>query len=119
MLITLSKFYNQDNPQKVSSINNSTLFTRTTYFDLAIKGETGTLNLTNPGTITHNEILELYKKYVDPTFTWRNFTIEEQNQILLSARSNNKLDTEKLKMMYPGVLSIHQAIELCMKNYSL
>lgn len=107
---------------KICSINNSMTYLPELLpiaLDLAVKGETGTLNLTNPGTITHNQILQLYKKYVDPTFTWRNFTIEEQNQILLSARSNNKLDTEKLKMMYPEVLSIDQALETCMKNYTL
>ena len=32
-------------------------------------GKVGTINLTNPGVISHNEILEMYKTYVDPTFT--------------------------------------------------
>jgi len=108
--------------EKVCSINNSMTYLPELLpiaLDLAIKGETGTVNLTNPGTITHNQILELYKTYVDPTFTWKNFTIDEQNQILLSARSNTKLDTEKLQMMYPDVLSIHHAVEKCMKNYKL
>jgi hypothetical protein len=31
---------------------------------------TGKFNFTNPGTISHNECLELYKKHVDPTFWW-------------------------------------------------
>jgi hypothetical protein len=30
----------------------------------------GTINLTNPGVISHNEILLLYKEYIDDTFTW-------------------------------------------------
>jgi nucleoside-diphosphate-sugar epimerase len=63
----------------------------------AIEYRTGTVNLTNPGTITHNEILELYKNIVDPTFSWVNFSIEEQNQILSSKRSNNCLDTTILE----------------------
>jgi dTDP-4-dehydrorhamnose reductase len=37
--------------------------------DMATRNLTGTINLTNPGTISHNEILDLYKKYVDPAFT--------------------------------------------------
>ena len=41
----------------------------------------GTINLTNPGVISHNEILELYKKYVDNEFVWKNFTIKEQDNI--------------------------------------
>jgi hypothetical protein len=44
---------------------------------------TGIMNYTNPGAISHNEILELYKQYIDPTFTWENFTIEEQVLFLL------------------------------------
>jgi 3,5-epimerase/4-reductase len=61
--------------------------------NLALKRQVGTVNLVNPGLITHNEILELYKEIVDPAFTWTNFSIEEQNQILASKRSNNCLDT--------------------------
>jgi 3,5-epimerase/4-reductase len=64
--------------------------------EMALKKQVGTVNLTNPGLISHNEILEMYKEIVDPDFTWSNFSIEEQNQILASKRSNNCLDTMKL-----------------------
>jgi 3,5-epimerase/4-reductase len=66
--------------------------------DIALQNKTGTLNLTNPGVISHNEILEMYKEIVDPQFTWSNFTIEEQNTILASKRSNNCLDTQLLEL---------------------
>ena len=36
---------------------------------------TGTVNLTNPGLISQNEILQMYKDIVNPKFTWKNFTI--------------------------------------------
>jgi 3,5-epimerase/4-reductase len=62
--------------------------------------DTGTYNFTNPGIISHNEILELYKEIIDPNFTWINMTIEEQDKILLSKRSNNKLDTLKLESSF-------------------
>jgi 3,5-epimerase/4-reductase len=65
--------------------------------EMALNGQVGTVNLTNPGTISHNEILEMYKQIVDPNFTWSNFSIEEQNAILASKRSNNCLNTEKLE----------------------
>ncbi len=42
---------------------------------------TGIMNYTNPGAISHNEILELYKQYIDPEFTWKNFTVEEQAKV--------------------------------------
>lgn len=64
----------------------------------ALKNKKGTINLTNPGLITHNEILEMYKEIVDPDFSWENFSIEEQNQILASKRSNNCLDTTTLEL---------------------
>lgn len=85
--------------------------------DLAKKKITGTINLTNPGVIEHNEILELYKKYVDSTFIWKNFTIEEQNNVLLSERSNNHLDTTKLESLYPEIKNIKTSVEELMKKW--
>jgi len=64
--------------------------------EYALEKKIGTYNFTNPGLITHNEILEMYKEIVEPNFIWDNFTIEEQNGILASKRSNNCLDTTKL-----------------------
>ena len=86
--------------------------------DLALKKTTGTINLTNPGTVEHNEILELYQKYVDPTFLWENFTQEEQAKILLSGRSNNELDTTELQRLYPDLLPIRERVELLFQNWN-
>ena len=86
--------------------------------DMADKKQTGTINLTNPGAITHNEILEMYKEIVDPTFVWQNFTIEEQDNILLSGRSNNILDTTKLVNLYPNVKPIKESIREVLQNYN-
>ncbi len=86
--------------------------------DMADKKQTGTINLTNPGAITHNEILEMYKEIVDPTFIWQNFTIEEQDNILLSSRSNNILDTTKLVNLYPNVKPIKESIREVLQNYN-
>lgn len=77
--------------------------------NMADKGRVGTVNLVNPGTISHNEILYLYKMYIDPTFTWSNFTIEEQQKVLAAGRSNNHLDTTALEKDY-DVMPIHDAI---------
>jgi hypothetical protein len=77
----------------------------------------GTINLTNPGLISHNEILEMYKELVDCTFEWKNFTIEEQNAILDAGRSNNYLDTTRLVSLYPNVMNIKDAVRWCLMNY--
>jgi 3,5-epimerase/4-reductase len=76
----------------------------------------GTVNLTNPGLITHNEILEMYKEIVEPSFTWNNFTIEEQNIILESGRSNNFLETTILQTMYPNVKNIKESVREILLN---
>lgn len=84
--------------------------------DMADKKVTGTLNLTNPGLISHNEILEMYKEIVDNNFTWTNFTVEEQNQILAAGRSNNCLNTQKLQVLYPDVLDIKDSVRKCLEE---
>ena len=78
--------------------------------DMATKNVKGTVNLTNPGLISHNEILEMYKEIVDPDFTYKNFTIEEQNEILASGRSNNFLETTRLETLYPDVKNIKTSV---------
>jgi len=78
---------------------------------------TGTINLTNPGLISHNEILEMFREVVDPDFKWKNFTIEEQNKILASERSNNFLETKKLEKLYPDVKNIKDSVKEILIKY--
>jgi 3,5-epimerase/4-reductase len=92
------------NYQKICSIPNSMTVLNEllpVLIEMALKNQVGTVNLTNPGIITHNEILEMYKEIVDPNFSWSNFSIEEQDAILASKRSNNCLNTEKLVSISP------------------
>lgn len=84
--------------------------------DMAAKGEVGTVNLTNPGVISHNEVLELYKKHVDSSFTWKNFSEDELMTVIAAARPNNKLDTSRLEAFAPNVLRIRDAVEKTMKT---
>ena len=63
---------------------------------LATHKEVGIYIFTNPGTISHNEVLALYRDLVEPSFTWENFSVEEQSLILKAGRSNNFLDSSKL-----------------------
>ena len=74
---------------------------------------TGIYNFCNPGAISHNEVLDLYKKYVDPDYTYTNFTVEEQAKILKAGRSNNTLDHSKLVNALPDVKipEIHESME--------
>ena len=77
---------------------------------------TGTYNFVNPGLISHNEILEMYKTKIDPTFSWKNFDMKEQDKILRSRRSNNYLETTKLTSSYE-VPSIKKSVEWCFDNW--
>lgn len=85
--------------------------------DMMKNNITGTMNFTNPGLISHNEILEYYKEIVDPSFTWENFSLEEQRKILDSDRSNNYLDTARLEILYPDILNIKESIKNCLLTY--
>lgn len=84
--------------------------------DLTLKNYIGTVNFTNPGVISHNEILTMYKEIVNPNFTWNNFTIEEQDKILLSKRSNNYLDTTLLETLYPNISNIKESVRNIFNN---
>jgi dTDP-glucose 4,6-dehydratase len=79
--------------------------------------QTGTLNFTNPGSISHNEILTMFRDLVDPTFTWENFSKEEQDKIIDSKRSNNFLDTSKLQELFPEIRNIKSSILYYLEIY--
>ena len=85
--------------------------------DMIKNNVNGTFNLTNPGLISHNEILEMYKEVVDTNFTYKNFTLEEQSKILESERSNNFLDTSKISEMYPSIKNIKESVYECLMKY--
>ena len=108
------------NYEKVCSIANSmTVLPELLPFVLKMMEQkvTGTMNLTNPGLITHNEIFEMYKEIVDPLFTWKNFNQEEQRKILAADRSNNFLDTVKLESLFPEVKNIKHSVRDCLIEY--
>lgn len=78
--------------------------------DMAKNKMTGTINLVNPGLISHNEILEIAREIINPNLTWENFSIEEMNKIILADRSNNFLNTSKLSTLYPNILPIKESV---------
>jgi len=85
--------------------------------DMMKNKTTGTINLTNPGLISHNEILQMYKEIVNTNFNWNNFSQEEQRKILAADRSNNYLDTTKLESLYPKIKHIRTSVRECLIEY--
>ncbi|URE43806.1 Rhamnose biosynthetic enzyme [Musa troglodytarum] len=78
--------------------------------EMAKRNCRGIWNFTNPGVVSHNEILEMYKKYIDPSFKWANFTLEEQAKVIVAPRSNNEMDASKLKKEFPELCSIKESL---------
>jgi len=88
---------------------------------LASHNEVGVYNFTNPGAISHNEVLELYRRIVDPDFAWKNFSLEDQAKAIKAGRSNCCLDTSKLERKVaelgaPGIPEIRAAYEMCFRR---
>eukprot|EP00560_Eucampia_antarctica_P009037 CAMPEP_0197828304 /NCGR_PEP_ID=MMETSP1437-20131217/4895_1 /TAXON_ID=49252 ORGANISM="Eucampia antarctica, Strain CCMP1452" /NCGR_SAMPLE_ID=MMETSP1437 /ASSEMBLY_ACC=CAM_ASM_001096 /LENGTH=317 /DNA_ID=CAMNT_0043429473 /DNA_START=83 /DNA_END=1036 /DNA_ORIENTATION=+ len=86
---------------------------------MATTGLTGVYNFTNPGVISHNEVMDLYTKHIDPTYTYSNFTVEEQAKVIKAGRSNNELDTTKFMRDLPeGIVinDIKTAVDLCFQR---
>jgi dTDP-4-dehydrorhamnose reductase len=113
----LSKIFKYE---KICSMPNSMTVLEDMFpviMDMMIKNTTGTFNLVNKGVITHNEILEMYKKHIDPSFVWKNFSVEEQNTVLLSKRSNTQLSNDKLYSLYPDIPDIKTSVEKCVIQY--
>jgi len=113
----ITKITNYD---KICSVPNSmTVLTELLPYviDMMRNKTTGTMNLTNPGLISHNEILEMYKEIVDTEFKWKNFTQEQQRAILAADRSNNYLDTTRLTTLYPSIKNIKESVRECLYQY--
>ena len=78
--------------------------------EMAKRNLRGIWNFTNPGVVSHNEILEMYKNYMDPNFSWANFTLEEQAKVIVAPRSNNEMDASKLNKEFPELLHIKDSL---------
>lgn len=84
--------------------------------DMTIKETRGNFNFVNPGTLTHNQAMNLYKKHIDPTHTYENFSIEEQDKILKARRANAELSSEKLLSYYPNIPHVSESLEQLLKE---
>ncbi|KAA8526217.1 hypothetical protein F0562_008044 [Nyssa sinensis] len=78
--------------------------------EMAKRNCRGIWNFTNPGVVSHNEILEMYKNYIDPNFHWSNFTLQEQAKVIVAPHSNNEMDASKLKEEFPELLSVKDSL---------
>jgi len=108
------------NYKKICSIKNSMTVLPELLpivLDMMKNKTVGTINLTNPGLISHNEILDMYKEIVDPDFVYENFSADDQRKILACDRSNNYLDTTRLENLYPNIKNIKESVRECLFTY--
>lgn len=62
----------------------------------------------------------MYKEIVDHNFECKNFTVKEQNVILVLEISNNYLDASKLEELHSNILNVKDETKNClilMKNF--
>lgn len=87
---------------------------------LAEHGDTGIFNFTNPGAISHNQVLSLFRDIVRLGFSWKNFSLEEQSHVIKAGRSNCMLDTSKLEAKAKcygfTIPEVHEAYRLCFER---
>ena len=81
----------------------------------------GTFNMTNPGSISHEEILQYYNNH-PLNKKKHNYTLIEEdtlNSLLKSKRSNNILDTTRLEHYYkvrPIRDCVFEAVDKILEN---
>lgn len=78
--------------------------------EMTLKGFKGNYNFVNPGTLSHNEVMDLYKEIVDPSISYENFTLEEQNRILKARRANAELSAAKLLKDFPHIPRVKDSL---------
>ncbi len=78
--------------------------------EMAKRNLRGIWNFANPGVVSHNEILEMYRQYIKPGFPWKNFTLEEQAKVIIAPWNNNELHASKLQGEFPEVLPINESL---------
>jgi len=85
------------------------------------KKAAGIFHCTNPGSVTHKEIIALYEKYVDPNH--KNEWITEGQLVecglATKKRSNNIMQSENLAKYGIKMRPIKEAIEDTMQKYSM
>lgn len=100
-------------PNSISVISDFILATNM----LIQKKAVGVYNVTNPGTITHAEILDMYKEIVDPSFSYELFSLDELSKITKAGRSNCALSTDKLDQEGIHLRPVKEAVRATLFEY--
>lgn len=109
-------------PQVVDVVNSATIMEdmAVVFHQLLEKKATGIFHVTNPGALRHREILELYKKYVDPNHhnEWITDVQLVDRGLAKKKRSNTLLQSENLARYGIFMPEIHESLEMTIKKYA-
>ena len=86
--------------------------------DMSRKNITGTYNMTNAGSISHEEIIDLYKSLINSNHNCEFIEQDELKNILKCQRSNNILDQTKLQKLYPDLPDIKSCVKEALKYHT-
>lgn len=109
-------------PKVIDVENSATVFDDMIdiLYALLEKKAEGPFHVVNKGTIKHKEIMELYRKYVDPNHTCEWISNEDlvKQGLATKGRSNNFLDISRVEALGIEVRDIKVAVEDLMKKYA-
>lgn len=86
--------------------------------ELMKRGETGVVNLTNDGVEFHDEVLELYRRYVDAHHRFEVIPYEQLRTQLKAGRSNCILNIGKSKRLGVALPPLSESLPKLMKAYA-
>lgn len=78
---------------------------------------TGIYNMTNPGAVTHVQLLDWYKELVDPNFHYEVFSLEELAKVTQAGRSNCVLSSTKLAEEGLAMRPVEEAVREALLEY--
>ena len=84
---------------------------------LVEKNEKGIFNVVNSPATSHEEIISLYRKIVNPAFSCEFISLERLEKMTLAKRSNCILSTEKLENAGIKLRNTQEALADCLQRY--
>lgn len=85
--------------------------------ELMKRRATGIYNMTNPGGIDHEAILNLYQEIVDPSYEYELMSLEELEAVTCAGRSNCVLNTDKLAAEGVIMRPVEEAVRSALQSY--
>lgn len=78
----------------------------------------GIYNVVNPGAASPYQLMERYRKVVDPGHTFDRMTVNQLHEVTAAARSNCLLSTDKLERAGITLRGVDEAIDLALQAIS-